>query len=217
MISASLTPAIDRLRIPEGGRIHHLAGELEVDMSAEDLYTHDAPKAEIAARLQELIARSGRGVVFIDRARVSVPEAWGAGLSAAPDVTVLLWETLDSGRVREVAASGGTAVRFVELQGPPDLIVEVVSDASVARDSVRLPAMYAQAGVPELWLVDARAEPLGLRVQSLAEAGYEPTPIRGEWCVSPLLDREVRLRRARAGAGRWTYRMELRLLRGGTP
>ena len=42
---------------PEQGRIDYLAGDLEGDMSPEDLYTHGAVKAAIAARLQLLIGR----------------------------------------------------------------------------------------------------------------------------------------------------------------
>ena len=235
MISSSLTPATDPLRIPAGagaldgfrrwarspefpetGRIDYLAGELEVEMSPEDLYTHGAPKAEIAATLQELIARSGRGAVFVDRARVTVPEAGESGLSAEPDVTVVLWESLDSGRVREVPAAGAAPGRFVELQGPPDLIVEVVSDGSVTKDRERLPALYAEAGVPELWLVDARGPRIDFTVQSLAGASYEKTFRRGEWLASPLLGREVRLTRSRAAAARWSYRLESRFFQGGS-
>lgn len=232
MISPSLNAATDPLRIPAGargldgfrrwarspefpetGRIDYLAGELEVEMSPEDLYTHGAPKAEIAATLQELIARSGEGVVFVDRARVTVPEA---GLSAEPDVTVVLWESLDSSRVREVPAAGAAAGRFVELQGPPDLIVEVVSDGSVTKDRERLPALYAAAGVPELWLVDARGPRIDFTVQSLAGASYGKTFRRGEWLASPLLGREVRLSRSRAAASRWSYRLEVRDFQGGS-
>lgn len=235
MISSSLTPAADPLRIPasaraldgfrrwarspefpETGRIDYLAGELEVEMSPEDLYTHGAPKAEIAAALQELIARSGLGAVFVDRARVTVPEAGESGLSAEPDVTVVLWETLDSGRVREIPSAGGAAGRFIELQGPPDLIVEVVSDGSVTKDRERLPALYAAAGVPELWLVDARGAAIDFRIYDLAGSRYQEVARRGEWLTSPLLEREVRLTRSRAGAARWSYRLESRAFRGGS-
>ena len=232
MISPPLTPATDPLRIPasaraldgfrrwarspefpETGRIDYLAGELEVEMSPEDLYTHGAPKTEIAATLQELIARSGRGAVFVDRARVTMPEAGEAGLSAEPDVTVVLWETLDSGRVREVPAAGGGAGRYVELQGPPDLIVEIVSDASVRKDRERLPTLYAEAGVPELWLVDARGAAVDFQIHRLAGSSYEQTARQDDWLVSPLLGRKVRLTRTRAGAERWSYRLETRRLR----
>jgi Uma2 family endonuclease len=44
------------------------------------------------------------------------------------------------------------------LHGPADLVVEVVSEDSVARDRVEKLAEYAAAGVPEYWLVDARPD-----------------------------------------------------------
>ncbi len=35
---------------PERGRIDYIAGQIEVDMSPEDLYTHGSLKTEIATR-----------------------------------------------------------------------------------------------------------------------------------------------------------------------
>ena len=43
-------------------------------------------------------------------------------------------------------------------RGSADLVVEIVSDSSVKKDTRRLPAAYFQAGVREFWLVDARGE-----------------------------------------------------------
>jgi Uma2 family endonuclease len=40
------------------------------------------------------------------------------------------------------------------LEGPADLVVELVSDGSVRRDRLDKVAEYAQAGVPEYWLLD---------------------------------------------------------------
>ena len=84
-------------RFPERGRIDFLAGDLEVDMSPEDLQTHGLVKSEIAAVLQFLVTRRGLGEVYIDRARISSP---AADLSVEPDIVVVLWEALDSGRLR---------------------------------------------------------------------------------------------------------------------
>lgn len=192
---------------PAGGRIDYLAGDLEVEMSPEDLYTHGAPKAEIAAALQELVARAGRGVVFVDRARVSVLEG---DVSTEPDVTVVLWESLNSGRVREVASAQGAPGRFVELLGPPDLLVELVSDGSAQKDRTQLPELYARGGVPELWLVDARGADLEFEVHILVGGTYRPpSPIEG-WQPSVLLGHDVRLVRSPVRGSRWTYRLEVR-------
>ena len=40
------------------------------------------------------------------------------------------------------------------LDGPPDLVVEIVSPESVSRDRGEKFYEYAQAGVPEYWLID---------------------------------------------------------------
>ncbi len=45
-----------------------------------------------------------------------------------------------------------------QLRGPADLIVEVVSEDSTARDQEEKLAEYAAAGVPEYWLVDSRPD-----------------------------------------------------------
>src|SRR3954451_2637270 len=75
---------------PERGRIDFLAGQLEVDMSPEDLHTHGTVKSRIAALLDGLVVDAGMGEVYIDRARISSPRA---NLSVEPDVVVVFWET----------------------------------------------------------------------------------------------------------------------------
>src|ERR1700733_12956080 len=134
-------------RFPERGRIDFLAGDLEVDMSPEDLLTHGLVKTEIAAVLQFLVARRGLGEVYIDRARISSP---AADLSVEPDIVVVLWEALDSGRLCYIPAASGKPRRYIEMEGAPDLVVEILSDSSVRKDLVRLPPLYAAAGVPEI-------------------------------------------------------------------
>jgi len=44
------------------------------------------------------------------------------------------------------------------LQGPADLVVEIVSDESVARDRGAKFEEYREGGVPEYWLLDPRLE-----------------------------------------------------------
>ena len=52
---------------------------------------------------------------------------------------------------------------YVELEGSPDMVLEVVSDSSVRKDTERLRRDYWEAGIREYWLVDARTDPLVLR------------------------------------------------------
>jgi Uma2 family endonuclease len=57
------------------------------------------------------------------------------------------------------------------LDGPADLVVEVIADDSVTCDRVEKSAEYAAAGVREFWLIDSRcpAEPPSL--YQLTESG----------------------------------------------
>lgn len=195
-------------RFPEHGRIDYLAGDIHIDMSPEDLYTHGAVKTAIAAPLHLLIADTDRGTVYVDRARVSSPRG---GLSAEPDVTVVLWSSLESGQVREVAFASGQPGRYIELEGAPDLVVEIISDGSVAKDTRRLPRLYAEAGIPELWLVDARGEQLQFEIRDLVAGAYRShAPDSEGWLHSALLGGEVRLHRQPRPLGRFSYRLERR-------
>ena len=191
---------------PERGRIDYLAGTVEVDLSPEDLYTHGVVKTAITARLYPLIVDTGRGSLFSDSTRVVSPSA---GLSVEPDVVAVLWDTLRQGRVREVPSAKALEGRFIELEGAPDLVVEIVSDSSERKDRERLPRLYAAAGVPELWLVDSRGRDLVFEIQTLGPAGYTHQPADSEgWSDSPLLGRRVRLVRRLNEVSRWVYDLE---------
>jgi Uma2 family endonuclease len=193
-------------RFPERGRIDYIGGDLEVDMSPEELYTHGTVKSEIGAELHQRIARTELGAVYIDRGRVTCP---AAELSVEPDVLVVLWESIDAGRIREIPKKRTTdPERMIELEGTADLVVEVISDSSVGKDRRRLPPRYAAAGVPELWLVDVRRE-LRFDLHVLGPDGYQiASPDAEGWVFSPLLG-PVRLRRHRVRTDRWRYRLEV--------
>jgi len=190
---------------PENGRIDFLDGEIEVDMSPEELGIHGLVKAEIAAVLQFLVARKGIGNVYIDRGRVSNP---AANLSVEPDIVVVFWDTIDAGRTFNVPSKRRPG-RFVEMEGSPDLVVEIVSDGSVRKDLIRLPPLYAKAGIPELWLVDARGETIRFEIHRLVAGRYEIGSSDAEgWIASPRLGWRFRLQRREVRPGRWSYRLE---------
>jgi Uma2 family endonuclease len=61
------------------------------------------------------------------------------------------------------------------LNGPADLIVELISPESVRRDRIVKLREYAAAGVPEYWLIDTRPSPAAPVCYRLNSAGvYEP-------------------------------------------
>lgn len=156
---------------PQRGRIDYVTGRIEVDMSPEEVFCHGVLKGKVYASLLALVERDDLGYLFVDRTRISsIP----GDVSAEPDVVFLSHDALASGRVRLVPKAGGQRDRYVELEGGPDLIVEIVSDASVAKDTRLLPAAYFKAGVREYWLADARREPLVFQVHHRGQSGFEP-------------------------------------------
>jgi Uma2 family endonuclease len=88
--------------------------------------------------------------------------------SREPDVLFLAREHLD--RI--------TAVR---IEGGADLVIEFVSDDSVTRDYVDKFQEYAEEGIPEYWIADARPGQQQTRFYQLtAEGTYQEVPLDHE-------------------------------------
>jgi Uma2 family endonuclease len=192
---------------PDRGRIDWIAGRMEVDMSPGDLSTHGTPKSAIAGKLVGLVQETERGLVFIDRARLSSPIA---DLSCEPDVLVVLAETLESGSARLIPRVGGEE-RYIEIEGAVDVAVECISEASAPKDRERLPSAYHRAGVREYWLVDARGDALDFQILRRGKEGYEAVPPNSDGFVaSEVLGASFRLIRRRRSATLTFYRLEVR-------
>jgi Uma2 family endonuclease len=195
-------------RFPERGRIDWIGGEVEVDLSPEELNTHGTLKGAISGDLRTLIEPTDGGVVLIDSTRLSSDRA---DLSAEPDVLVLLSASLEAGRVRLIPKAGGGAGRYTEVEGGADLVVECVSDSSEEKDFKRLPGRYYRAGVRELWLVDARGAGIDFRLLRRDPADWELTPPDANgFRVSEVLGVAVRLVRIPVRGGLMRYRLETR-------
>jgi Uma2 family endonuclease len=190
---------------PQTGRIDFLAGDVEVDMSPEDLHTHSVVKTVFGIVLGTLIYETGLGDVYLDRSRLT---SQPVGLSVEPDLFVVLRETLEEDRAHFVPTWKGRTSR---VEGAPDLVVEIVSDSSVKKDTKRLPELYARAGVLELWIADCRGANIRFDIHTLQEGTYRTaTPDPDGWVRSPLLARSLRLIRWTAPPFPWRYRLEHR-------
>lgn len=200
---------VESEEFPTTGRIDYLGGIVEVDMSPEDIYTHSAVKTAVSARLHFLVAEQDLGDVFIDRTRLG---SRFADLSVEPDVIVILGSSLDAGKVRLTPASRKGPDRYSGLDGAADVVVEIVSDSSVKKDTQRLPPLYASAGVPELWIVDARGEDLRFDIHELRDGQYVRLDADAEgWVRSPGLGHAFRLiRRSSDRPGAWRYTLQAR-------
>jgi Uma2 family endonuclease len=77
-------------------------------------------------------------------------------------------------------------LRKTYVDGPPDMIVEIVSPESVSRDWRVKYLEYEAAGVSEYWVIDPLAERVELYVLS-ADKKYDSIAEREEWLVSTAI------------------------------
>jgi Uma2 family endonuclease len=86
-----------------------------------------------------------------------------------------------------VSAAHADRVKATYLDGPADLVVEVVSPESAARDRGEKLLEYEAAGIPEYWLVDPLRR--DARFYQLGEGGrYHPAPLDADgWYRSAIL------------------------------
>jgi Uma2 family endonuclease len=191
---------------PEFGRVSFLGSEIFIDMSQERIDTHVVVKGEVDRVLATWVRKADLGRFFPDGTLVSNP---AAGVSNVPDAVFVSRESFASGRVRLTPRPNGPG--FGELAGTPDLVVEILSDSSVQKDTVKLRQLYFRAAIPEYWLIDARGDDLRFQILTLAADDYaEAPPGRGGWVRSTVFGRRFRLRREIDEFGLWLYTLEMR-------
>jgi Uma2 family endonuclease len=189
---------------PETGRICYLKGEVWVDMSKEQFYSHNQVKNEYNVVLGSLARASRLGRWVPDGMLLSNHEA---GLSCQPDGAFLSYARLRAGRVR---LREGADEGFVELEGSPDMVLEVISTSSVYEDTVTLRELYWKAGIIEYWLVDARGEQLVFEIFRQTSRGYVPTRKQGGWLKSTVFGKSFRLQRETDELGNPEYSLQVR-------
>jgi Uma2 family endonuclease len=150
---------------PDGVRTTYIEGEVLVEMSPESIETHNKVKTALTAALELYVRERDLGEVFADGVLVTNEPA---GLSAEPDLTFVAWSGFEAGRVRLERRAGSDA-DFVEITGSPDLVVEIVSDSSVTKDTRHLREVYGRAHVLEYWLIDARGPDITFEILSAGE------------------------------------------------
>jgi Uma2 family endonuclease len=176
----------DMDEFPEDGRICYLDGVVWVDMSKEQIFSHNKVKTEYAFVLAGL-AKANRGHYFSDGVYVSHE---GANLSVKPDGCFVSRKSLRLGRVRLVE---GAEEGSVELEATPDMALEVLSRGSFHKDTVRLRELYYRAGIPEYWLVDARGPEVSFEILRRTAKGYVPAPRQAGWQKSAVFGKSFKL------------------------
>jgi Uma2 family endonuclease len=191
---------------PQRGRISFIHGEIIIDMSPEELSAHNPVKTEVSYGVVHLNKRLRRGKFFSDRTLVTNV---AAELSTEPDGTFVTYASFRAGRVH-MRARKDERGRYMELEGSPDWILEVVSNSSVRKDTQLLRAKYPHAGVSEYWLIDARGKKIDFQILLHEPAGYVPAPKYGGWQRSRVFGRSFRLSRRRDAIGSWEYTLHVK-------
>jgi Uma2 family endonuclease len=179
--------------------------EIFLDMSPEELETHSVVKNEVSRVISGLVRELRLGKFYPDGTLVTNQ---AADLSTEPDGTFVTRESLKAGRVRLVARKGRPG-QYIELEGTPDWVLEVVSQSSVQKDKKRLRLAYHRAGIPEYWLIDARGERIVFQILRRSRADYRAVAHRGGWYPSRVFGRSFRLDRERDELGLWEYTLQV--------
>lgn len=186
---------------PEQARVCYLQGEIWVDMSKEQ-FTHNQIKGEIASVLTMLAKNSEMGRFFSDGYLLTNDVA---DLSTNPDGMFASAESLRSGRVQVPGAEEG----LIELNGSPDMSLEVLSPSSVEKDTVQLRRMYWEAEIQEYWIVDTRPEIAELTILRHGSRGYTPTRMREKSLRSNVFQKSFHLRQGKDLLGYPAYSLEM--------
>lgn len=185
---------------PETGRHDFIGGHYVKDLTPEPLFSHNAVKGDIVATLMGRLEDGD--LLTMTRGRVTVP---ACELSVQPDVSVTGWRSFETGRVT-LTPYPDRADDAIEVVGPPDLVVEIVSDSSVIKDTRDLYVLYFDAGISEYWLIDARGTEVDFRLMTRGEGGWRDIPADADgFRLSPVFGRWYRLVRRAGRRGEWRY------------
>ena len=189
---------------PEAGQISFLRGEVWIDMSKEQLFTHNQVKTEYTRVLAGLIKMERLGRYYFDGAFLSNVDA---DVSNQPDGIFVSGESAQHGRVKVIE---GRTDGHVELEGSPDVVLEVVSRSSVEKDTEVLRQAYATAGVREYWLVDARGDAVKFEVLRLGRGRFAAVRKQAGWVRSEAFARWFRLERQDGADGYPEFTLQFR-------
>ena len=86
-----------------------------------------------------------------------------------------------------VSNARGDIITPENIQGAPDLVVEILSLSTAERDRTFKRTLYARHGVKEYWMVDTTAKDIAVLL--LGDRGFEVVDIygEGEALTSPTL------------------------------
>ena len=153
----------DYLNAPDDERCELLEGDLV--MIAAPNIAHQIVADDLLLLLQDFVKRNRLGRVFSAPTDVVLSDT----NVVQPDLTFVSRERMD-------------IVGKANIQGAPDLVVEVISPNNPERDLVRKRDIYARHGVGEYWIADPDAR--SIRVMVIEGGGYR---VNGEFGEGDVL------------------------------
>lgn len=158
----------DYLKTPDDERLELLDGILTEPPAPNT--AHQSVQTELGWRLAQFAREGQLGHVFF-----------------APTDVVLSHTDVVQPDLLFISSERADIITPANIQGAPDLIVEIRSDSTAARDETVKRRLYAQRGVKEYWLVDpdaATTTVLILREDSYQQVGFYR---QGQNLTSPTL------------------------------
>ena len=162
----------DYARLPDDGmRYEVIRGELFMSPAPRPL--HQVVITLISYFLVEFLRVNRLGKSFVSPIDVVLPKQLGDPVQ--PDIVFIANERL-------------SIVGELNIQGAPDLVMEVLSPSNPEYDRTLKYEIYAEAGVPEYWIIDPHERTI--EVFALRDGGYEQLGRygEGETARSELLD-----------------------------
>ena len=141
----------DYVMLPEDKRYELVEGELFL-VPAPNL-PHQSILREVLAALHPYVRSRGSGKIFI-----------------SPCDVVLDPENVVQPDLLFVSKERESILTYENVQGPPDLVVEILSDSTKRRDLGIKRKLYAKYGVREYWIINP--EDQNVEVLSWTDEGY---------------------------------------------
>lgn len=169
---------------PSDAKVVYYDGNIWVDQQMERAL-HTLIKTEIARMIGNWSKSNLPGSIYCDKLRFTNRKA---DLSCEPDVIFISDESLILGKVSLM--DGDVSL---EVEGSPEIIVEVISPTSVKKDEKTLREKYWEAGVQEYWLADSRKVP-SLSILKRTARGFVTVKANAQgWLRSEVLGALCRL------------------------
>lgn len=159
----------DWLGLPDDGRLYEIL-EGEIFVSPPPSIAHQRVSRNIELRLAEHLRHSAAGEVLDAPVGVRL----SSDTVVEPDLLVVLSAHAD--RI-------GTQA----VEGPPDLVVEILSPGTAQRDLGRKRDLYQRHGVSEYWIVDIEARTVEVLTLSAGEYARAGLFGAGDRLRSPVL------------------------------